>query len=318
MKCKTILLGSFLCIAMSVGQSAFAEKMHGIFMVAKGSVQIKSGETLSAVKVGSKVFEGDSVITGVDSRAKIVMQDRNVLNVSPDTEFQIPTYKNDAATGTKDVQINLLKGKIRANVEQNYDGSKNKFLIKTPTAVAGVRGTQFTTGYNPLTRMTSVVTFKGAVAFATINNQGRVVGKPVIIKKGQTSSAIPGGNPEPPKVMQKEEMNQVESETSVSTTVPDSTTTTTNGDAATSTQGEGPSSGRDPAAVNPSLDPVAAPMIDKKDLDVKMAADIKDVRTAPAVIPANTRAPTSAPNSAVTDIIREKTGKTKVIVKPQR
>ena len=194
--------------------SAFANTpMYGLFMVVKGDIKVKNlkNET-AAVKVGSKIMPGETVMSGADSRAKIVMSDRNVFNVSPSTQFQITGYENDAKTGNKNVELNLIDGKVRSNVEQKYDGDKSKFQIKTPTAVAGVRGTQFVVSFDSASKISQVVTLRGAVSFASISPTGQI-GTPVVVNKGESTSLNSGStNPEPPKVMPKEELKQIDSE----------------------------------------------------------------------------------------------------------
>lgn len=193
---------------------SFADVIHGVFMVVKGDVSVKNTkQAKQKVKVGDKVFPGDVVETGIDSRAKIVMTDRNVINISPETHLEIQKYEN--AGDNKNVEMNLLQGKVRNNVEQKYDGDKNKFIVKTPTAVAGVRGTQFFTSFDPATRITSVVTLRGAVSLAPVSVSGALV-KPVLIQKGESTTMSPGANPEPPKPMPKEELKKIDQESTVS------------------------------------------------------------------------------------------------------
>lgn len=302
---KFLLMASVGLGAVFFQTNAFAAgEMYGVFMVSKGSVKIESAKKgASDAKVGAKIYEGDTVVTGADSRAKIVMSDRNVINVNPDTKLQIAKYENDAASGKKNVEMNLLQGKVRNNVEQTYDGEKSKFLIKTPTAVAGVRGTQFLAGFNPVTQMTSIVTFKGAVSLASISPSGQIIGTPVLVKKGETTNAAGGAAPEAPKLMPKEEAKKLDQET-----------------AAVSAPTKESANNRDVASdMAPPAKESAPPMIDKKDLDVGMAKEIKDVRKAPMAPPNQMapRLPSNDPNSAVKDIIRDSMGKTKVIVRPQ-
>lgn len=194
-------------------QTAWAEEMYGVFMVVKGDVKIKSAKTgkEEPAKIGSKVYPGDQVITAADSRGKIVMSDRNVLAISPDSNMQIAKYENDAAKGDKNVELNLSSGKVRANVEQKYDGEKNKFMIKSPTAVAGVRGTKFMMGYEPSTQVSSVVTFSGQVQFGNPAPGGGIA-NPVMVNPGQMTSAAAGAPAEQPKVVPKDEMKKMDAE----------------------------------------------------------------------------------------------------------
>ena len=149
---------------------------NGLFMVVKGSVKVISGKDKSTniAKVGSKVFSGDTVVTEKDSRAKIVMADRNVLQLSPDTKFEITNYKTSEVESERTAQLALMQGKVRAQVEQKY-GEKNKFEMRTPTAVAGVRGTQYVVQYNPTTAMTSIMVMSGKVMVAPVTAGGPAI-----------------------------------------------------------------------------------------------------------------------------------------------
>lgn len=311
--------------ALGAPAAAWAQSLHGVFMVVKGDVQIlKEGAAPEKAKVGSKIHPGQTVATGADSRAKIVMSDRNVVNVSPDTKLLIEKYENDPKKGTKDVEMKLIEGKVRNNVEQKYDGEKSKFIIKTPTAVAGVRGTQFMTSFSPRTGMTQIVTMKGAVSFSSLGKNGLPVGPPVMVNKGETASAAAGAPPEPPKPMPKEDLQKVDSETTASTSGPSDGGAPVNagvGGETAAAKDEGSSSGgsREPAAAGGAAG--GGSMIDSKDLDVGMA---REVTTPPpaaaAAAAAQPRAPTAtAPsvNQIVKEVVRENFGKTKVIVKPK-
>ncbi len=212
MKLRAPFLLSLWAFSAFVSSPSLAANMYGVFMVSKGSVKIQTADQkTSDAKVGSKVYEGDTIVTGVDSRAKIVMSDRNVINVSPDTQLKIAQYQNNADSGKKNVELELVKGKVRNNVEQKYEG-ENSFQVKTPTAVAGVRGTQFVVGYNASSRVTSVVTFKGSVSLSSMSG-GRIVGEPVLVNKGQTTNVSPDKAPDAPTVMPKGEAKKVDSET---------------------------------------------------------------------------------------------------------
>jgi hypothetical protein len=165
--------------------------------------------------VGKKVVQGDIISAGKEGRAKIVMADKNVLNISPETQIKIEKYENDGKD-KKNVELNVLYGKVRASVEQKYDGEKSKFNIKTPSAVAGVRGTDFLTGYNPATKAMSVITFAGSVAVGAAGPGGAIV-NPVFVNPGQMTEAKAGGAPSKPQAMPKEEMQKLNNETKADT-----------------------------------------------------------------------------------------------------
>ena len=78
-----------------------AQDVSGVMMVVKGDIKVtgKDGKT-DAAKVGRKVSAGDTITAGPDSRAKIVMADKNVINVSPDSKIVIEKYENDSHNST--------------------------------------------------------------------------------------------------------------------------------------------------------------------------------------------------------------------------
>jgi hypothetical protein len=136
------------------------------------------------------------------------MSDRNVISISPETTIRLAKYVAD--NNQKEVELELSAGKARANVEQKYQGEKDRFLMKTPSAVAGVRGTRFLMGFDPVTAMSSVVTFHGAVSFASYVD-GRL-SPPVTVIQGQTTSSVGGELPKPPSTIPKSELRKMESE----------------------------------------------------------------------------------------------------------
>ena len=153
----------FLCLFLLSGlfvifSSSAMAQVNGVMTVVKGDITVTTaadGKTEKA-KVGKKIFPGDTIQAGADARAKIVMSDKNVLNIAPDSKMVIEKYENDPAKGNKQVTLNVLYGKVRASVEQKYDGEKNKFHVKTPSAVAGVRGTDFLTSYDASSKSSKV------------------------------------------------------------------------------------------------------------------------------------------------------------------
>jgi hypothetical protein len=212
---RAFLIGVFMTTALTLSAGA-NQGVHGIMMVVKGDVKVISGQSKQpeAAKVGKKILPGDTITTGPDSRAKIVMSDKNVLNVSPDTQIVIEKYTNDGKD--KNVELKVEFGKIRASVEQKYDGEKSKFNVKTPSAVAGVRGTDFLTSYDRGSKNSQIITFSGTVAVGKPGPGGAIL-NPVFVQPGQMTTAAEGKGPEQPKAMPKEEMKKANQESNAET-----------------------------------------------------------------------------------------------------
>lgn len=210
-----LLVGAILLFTVSV---ANAQNVDGVLRVVKGDVQIKSAKTGQTVRarIGEKVFPKDVVITGKDSRAKIVMVDNNEINVSPDSQIEIQHYEFDPNAGKKDVLLNVIYGKVRAKVEQKYDGKTSKFQVKTPSAVAGVRGTDFMTSYNKVDKSSQVITFRGAVEFGLPGANGAII-NPVSVTPGKTANSVAGAAPSAPTNMSKSDLAKMDNDTKADT-----------------------------------------------------------------------------------------------------
>jgi hypothetical protein len=203
--------------------NAKANASCGSIDVAKGDVKLQSGGKTSPAAVGSKICSGDTIIAGADSRAKIKMEDGNELNVSPDSQIVIENYQFNPAENKKKVLLNVLKGKVRATTKEenmyndkDSGGQANTFQVKTKSAVAGVRGTDFLTGYDPGTKTSSIVTFRGNVEMGQPGPNGSITNS-VHVKAGQTSSAVAGQAPQPPRVVPPHELNKLNTESRAET-----------------------------------------------------------------------------------------------------
>ena len=93
----------------------------GTFGIVKGDVKIESGtiHKLETAVAGGKVCSGDTVISGKDARAKILINvdapsGKNELNISPDTHLIIANYEFNPTDNKKKVMLNILSGKVRA------------------------------------------------------------------------------------------------------------------------------------------------------------------------------------------------------------
>ena len=211
---KAIVLSSLFFTFTFSNKANAAESVHGVLRVVKGDVQIKAAKdgSTSKARLGGKIFPKDTIITGKDARAKIVMTDNNEINVSPDSQLVLQSYVYEPEKGKKDVLLNVIYGKVRSKVEQKYDGQQSKFQVKTPSAVAGVRGTDFMTSFNNVNGTSQVVTFEGEVAFGKPGPNNSILGQ-VTVSPGQMSIVAAGQTPQAPTAVPKTQLTQMDADT---------------------------------------------------------------------------------------------------------
>lgn len=216
-----------ICFLLGVVAAIQLSAANGTFIIVKNEVNIqkKNGST-EVAKVGSTISVGDTVVSGNDSRAKIAMQDRNIITVLPNTKLVIEDYKT--SDKDKNVKLSLLEGKVRNDVKEKYDNDKSKFQIRTPTAVAGVRGTKFITSFAMDTQTTEVITLKGEVVVTKYEaNRSTALGT-VTVSQGEKATLANDSNPpSEPVNVPKLELREADQET---TTKKDSVTTGTAND----------------------------------------------------------------------------------------
>jgi hypothetical protein len=107
--------------------------------------------------VGSPLFAGDRVRTRPASRMKIVFQDDSIVDVGPASELVIDAQEFNPTQRSYRSTLKLLGGKIRTLVSEYYGAPRARYEIETPTAVAGVRGTEFIVSYDAANEYTDVV-----------------------------------------------------------------------------------------------------------------------------------------------------------------
>lgn len=297
-----------------------AQNHVGLFSVVKGTVTIESSGKKSTAKVDSKVFPGDVLVTSADSRAKLTMVDRTSLNISENSKLKIESFPSKGEK--KGVLLNLSHGKLRNEVKNTYD-DKNKYEVKTPTAVAGVRGTDFVVNHNIKTNTTEVQTLTGSVSFTALKD-GIPNGAPVTIKFNEKASAAPNAPVDPPKVITPEERKQIETETKVIDAPANSTPPATQGNSSGKPDdSQKDSSGKTEAGGAPAAPAADTPKTrigDSKDTAPEsfdqMPKQQQPATGAPLPPPTKNLMP-PPPNPRLGDAIRDKTDKTKVIIKPQ-
>ena len=115
----------------------------GQVKVSKGSVQIERAGMKSAAQVGMGIQAADVVHTGADSSAGITFTDNSLVSLGPNSVFTIEKYSFDSTTHAGEFEGSLKKGKLAAVSGKMVKQSPESMKIRTPSAVMGVRGTEF-------------------------------------------------------------------------------------------------------------------------------------------------------------------------------
>ena len=137
-KTKTWMLVAALALA---GTAVAAD--IGQVKVSKGDVQIQRGTSKQSASVGMGIQASDVVLTGADGSAGITFTDNSLVSVGPNSVFAIDKYSFDTTTYAGEFEGSLKKGKLAAVSGKMVKQSPEAMKIRTPSAVMGVRGTEF-------------------------------------------------------------------------------------------------------------------------------------------------------------------------------
>src|SRR5579859_7779631 len=129
-----VLLGcSTLVIAADVGE----------VKVAKGDAYLERGKERLPVKVGMPVQQSDKVVTGADGTVGITFADNSLLSVGPESVLAIDRYAFDSTTYAGQFDSTLSKGTLAVISGKIVKQSPDAMRVHTPSAIMGVRGTEF-------------------------------------------------------------------------------------------------------------------------------------------------------------------------------
>ena len=152
------------------GTSASAESIGGAEIVVnevKGN--LAEGRVVAVLR-GDDVYRDEGVRTQADSSAKLVLRDNTVLTVGPSSLVKLDrfVYAGEGLSGA--IGVNVLKGALRFTTG---NAAKHSYLITTPTAAIGVRGTIFR--IEATASKTRVVLEEGAIDVCMRNFKQRCV-----------------------------------------------------------------------------------------------------------------------------------------------
>lgn len=129
----------------------------------RGAAEIGRDGSWSPAAAGAALRQGDRVRTGNPGQVRIVFQDDTVLTLRDDTEVVLDESVFQPARGDVRSLTSLLRGAVNAVVSEYYDKPGSDYTVRTATATAGVRGTEFIVTYFPERNLAEVIGISGRV-----------------------------------------------------------------------------------------------------------------------------------------------------------
>ena len=138
----SFILLTFSILVFFVSDINTAGKQFGKISLPLGKVEVQATgvEAWETAKPNRPVFEGDVIRTAPKSRAEITLQGGGKMRIGENSELELTAA--NVKPMAKNFSANLKKGNIFVSAKAVF-GEKKSVSVRTPTAVAAIRGTKY-------------------------------------------------------------------------------------------------------------------------------------------------------------------------------
>ena len=137
-------IGRALVLATSFGLAGAALAAEiGQIKTVKGRVTIERAGHEIPGWIGTRLNESDVVKTGPDSAVGITMDDDTLLSAGPGSVLSLDRYAFEPTTAKGRFDSTLNRGTLAVISGRIAKGAADAMTVRTPTAILGVRGTEF-------------------------------------------------------------------------------------------------------------------------------------------------------------------------------
>lgn len=135
-KALCVVAGAIACAAVQAADI-------GQVKVSRGHVTIdRAGQSLPG-ETGARLQTADVVRTGSDGAVGITMTDNSLLSAGPNSVLALDRYDFDSTTNQGRFDASLRRGTLAVVSGRLAKQSPDAMTLYTPSAILGVRGTEF-------------------------------------------------------------------------------------------------------------------------------------------------------------------------------
>jgi hypothetical protein len=194
---KHVLIMALLILASA---DLFADNTISM-TVGDVKLQAQGSSAWQNVKTGQKIKVGDTIQTGLKSFAEIDAS-ANTIRIQPKTKVK---FTMDMIDEKPQSSLSLFTGSVNCKMDKLKKG-KDGYNVNTPSSVCSVRGTEFDVAAGADGRTVLQVT-DGTVEFGGMS-------KSVMVAQNQESGVNMGGEPEPVKIIKRQDWEKWANESS--------------------------------------------------------------------------------------------------------
>jgi hypothetical protein len=135
-----------LVLSLACTAAVWAQNTVGTVSELSGSAHVERGGSTQPVSSGMAVELKDKFSTDAGAHLTITLNDNSRLDLAEQSTLTIDEQVLGGG-GAQTTKVSLLGGHLESLVTKALRGTAPSFEVKTPNAIAGVRGTKFRVGY---------------------------------------------------------------------------------------------------------------------------------------------------------------------------
>lgn len=158
----------------------------------------KSGDKIwFPVETNMPLESGDKIKTGINSSAEILIDDGSILKLEDKAEIELTGMHVDSVTKKIKTRLYLGVGRLFSNIAKMMN-RESRFDVHTPTAIVGIRGTEFVVELAD-SEETDVGVFEGSVYVNAVDDEGNLIKEDeVLVTDGNQTTVQRRKRPLPP------------------------------------------------------------------------------------------------------------------------
>lgn len=199
---RRILIGLAAIVVVLVvdGVRRENEEFSATLIDLSGQVMVAQveGSQGSPAQANQALVDNNVLLTGPGAYASLEFPDGSVTTLGENGHLVIKLLEYHRGGRWRSRALMLAAGQVWSRVGPHF-GEKSEMKVYTPSAVAAVRGTLYSVGYDAAKRTTAVACTEGSVEVEGFT------GNPAYVGQGGSSSIPYGKPPEPPQWMSDQE-----------------------------------------------------------------------------------------------------------------
>lgn len=137
-----LILSCCAVLIFSVSWAQAPDLPVGSIKTVKGTAVIERQHQTLPAKIGEKIFNSDSLITGSDGAVGMIFKDNTMLSLGPNTTVTIKEFLFSPGEGKLSIVTRLLKGTAAYLTGIIGKLSPEAVRFETPAGNVGIRGTK--------------------------------------------------------------------------------------------------------------------------------------------------------------------------------